>query len=274
MNVVRRVFKCEKCESAYLYVNSSIMVSRRTLSIIRLSFAFVLLLISIQGQIMWLERQYWRYFTQWGLTLSCITLCLMGISPYISSPTAQSEGLLDNASLNVEDSQSSVQHFSLPFPSKGRLSMLIYVLYETSWTIDVLISTVFWLILLPFFFLDNKIMTKFDVEATAWVYIFNISAHALPILFFSIDNIFNLLAFTPHHYWFPFFFTFVYMLMDLILAFTTGESAYPILTYKNGYTPLVIIGFFVFLCLGFALGYFWQHKKIKKLTDDFWQTDE
>ena len=93
------------------------------------------------------------------------------------------------------------------------------------------------------------------------VYVSRLTTHTIPLISIIIDAYFNTIRFTLGHIYFPFLFVILYLIIDLILTFTTGMNAYPMLDYTNYLTALFVISFLILLFLVFIFGLYIHEKK-------------
>eukprot|EP00826_Nyctotherus_ovalis_P030661 TRINITY_DN2447_c0_g2_i2.p1 TRINITY_DN2447_c0_g2~~TRINITY_DN2447_c0_g2_i2.p1 ORF type:complete len:295 (+),score=47.32 TRINITY_DN2447_c0_g2_i2:48-887(+) len=170
-------------------------------------------------------------FTQWGLFITSLTLLSLLIG------------------VNVDSRGTS-----------GRLiHKLAFVLFETAWTSEVVITTVFWAILVVIAF-------KKVYEYNAVVIIFMIESHTLPLAMLAIDFYQNQMVFRKRHGFLVAIIPLLYAGMSILLAVKFGIHAYPILTWKD-YTSLLYGGLVVLLfVLAFVAGYLIGERKHRRRT--------
>ena len=220
------------------YIHSPHKVTERFLLIFR-SISLIINL-TVCGIVMFQigNRNFWRFFTQWGLVLTSITLVFLPFSYISSQPITESKDKCLR---------------------RGRMNYICLILYEMCWTTECLITLVFWCVLLPMLIGDISNWISNGGNAVL-VYITIFGAHLTPIIWLILEAIFSKFRFVPGHIWFSFGFTLLYMIVDIICTFVNGESAYPMLTYKDWLTPLVLIAFLALLIAFFLLG-FWLHER-------------
>ena len=234
-------------------IHSSERIKEKSLFFLRLINLIINIIICTCDMIVVGGGKFWRYFTQWGLVLTILTLILL-IFSYLSSTLSSPNQVIEHPKRRVR-----------------KLNYLGLVLYEMCWATECLITLVFWAVLMPLF--AHHLLNP-QQKYIGLVYIGILGAHITPIIWLILEAVFNQIRFIPGHIWFPFGFTFIYMIVDIIITFADGESAYPILTYRDWLTPIVIIAFLLLLIGFWTLGFYIHEKKYRNYISKYQSMSE
>lgn len=121
-----------------------------------------------------------------------------------------------------------------------RFAPVSHALYELAWTLEFIISIVFWTWVYP-------------QETDAAPLAYNVSVHACMLLFILCDYPLNRLSFRTKWALFPICTLICYSIVNVPITFDIGE-VYPRMNYENGWTYLVICYSFIVCIAAYALG--------------------
>ncbi len=168
-------------------------------------------------------------FTEWGLLMTTVTFVLLLFASHIKT-----EGR-----------------------TKQRVNCLAYVFFEISWTADVVITIVFWSILVV---VDIEQARAYDFEVLA----FTCETHLIPMILLAIEYYNNSVRFTKTHAVFAFTPAFLYTIVSIISSLVYDMPVYPILTWKDYksiiFGPLIMALF----AGGFLSGYLIGERKHRR----------
>ena len=202
------------------------------LTIIRSIFFLLTSTLLICGLIL-MKRDFFRYFTQWGLTFDAL---YFGFGVGIRFAINLSK---------YEDKQYAT------------LRKVYRAAFEVGWTISWLISIVYWLILFPLTINDG-------VRGPILMTIFDYSVHVIPLLGLILDMAYNQMDFMPYHVFYSISLILAFGFEDAIMVLCGKGEAYPdVLTWKDWLTVGSFIGFISISVGTFFTGYKISIKKLR-----------
>ncbi len=141
--------------------------------------------------------------------------------------------------------------------SGQRVCRLAYVFFEIAWTAEVVITIVFWSILVV---VDFEKAQDYDLE----VLIFMCESHLMPITLLSIDFYHNQMRFSKSHAILVAIPPTLYTGVSIFFSLVYDIHAYPILTWKD--YKSIIFGLLIAALFagGFMSGYFLGETKYKR----------
>ena len=167
-----------------------------------------------------MDGQYLYYviaFTQWGLFLTSLSLFFLFIA------------------VNVKGKRKFIHKFA-------------FVLFEIAWTSEVVITVVFWSILVV---IDFREAYKYNAAVIS----FMVESHSLPLIMLSLDFYQSQMEFKKRHGLFVAILPTLYAGVSILLAAEFDIFTYSILTWRD-YTSFLYGILFLFLFIfAFTLGY-------------------
>lgn len=228
---------------------SSYKLSKKKVLILRISM-FVILTLSL-----WVWRPLsgfdilsdYKYLTQWGLYLTWITC---GIACF-QTPYAK---------VQYEELRVSLgQDPSIKYKPLRTWKFFIF-LYPMVFTMEVIITIVFWTALWETF----KEKPEFANSSLAKSRL--IMEHTLPMACLLFDYVFiNALPFVLRHCFLYVPIMYLYILVNLVAAISTGENVYPILNWDAWWGILVGISAPLGFVLIFCIIRWFNQRKLRRL---------
>ena len=126
------------------------------------------------------------------------------------------------------------------------------VLFEITFSIEVLIPIFYWTVLYP----GEKLNDRQFLES--------VCVHAITPGLIYIDLIFNKIKFYKRHWIILALFMSLYGLVNFLVTKTSGKPVYKVLTWEDFSTFLYLLLALVITVLGFGLGYITSELKFKK----------
>eukprot|EP01022_Parablepharisma_sp_SALTPOND_P033776 TRINITY_DN895_c0_g1_i1.p1 TRINITY_DN895_c0_g1~~TRINITY_DN895_c0_g1_i1.p1 ORF type:complete len:248 (+),score=5.68 TRINITY_DN895_c0_g1_i1:473-1216(+) len=152
------------------------------------------------------------------------------------------------------------------YPNPKRTQFLLYkatyVLYETAWTSQVVITIFFWTVLTP---MNPKWLHSGRIHRILMVTM----NHAFAIIIFLADTLINRMEFYLPHILFPGCIALGYTILGITLSYNIGFVAYPVLTWKDWISLVSAFGIIVLFTGSFIGGYY-----IGKLKRELFGRDE
>ena len=187
--------------------------SKRWLLWVRITgFAFCLFLV-ISTFFLGYNDSIMRYFTQWGLFITSFAQIGLLINHYIGHKIG----------ITIIKTLHMTGKLRKPF-------LIVLILFEVSWTSEMLITVVFWI----FLFKDT-------LEARGFEFVHTVLVHVVPFVYVALDMGFNQIRFLKFHVLFPVLLLFVWGIVDIAVTFAIDQSAYPILTWHSYVSALVAL---------------------------------
>jgi len=143
------------------------------------------------------------------------------------------------------------------------LFKITHIMFETAWTIQLLITIFFWGVLMPVN--HGWIYTSPDYRK-----LMTVCEHAFAIIILFADLSINNMKFHIPHLIFPAIIGLCYMIMGICLSWTIGFVAYPILTWKDFLSVGCSIAVMALMVGSFFVGYYsWRLKcRIYGITEN------
>jgi len=167
------------------------------------------------------DREYYYIaFTQWGLFMTSFTFILLLLCSFTKAP--------------------------------GRfcktINCLGFVFFEITWTAEVVVTIVFWSILVV---VDFDKANDYDIEVIAFMG----ETHILPIVFLGLEFTNNRMRFTKGHAVIAAIAPTLYTATSIVLALVFNIHAYSILTWKDYKSAIFGVIIMALFCGGFVSGY-------------------
>ena len=255
MSKIKNLFNIfHNIPSSYKYIHSPCCKYCNSVSLLifRISGMLICLTTIIFGFLTMDALGYIGHFTEWGLTISFIA--------YIFLPLGHL--------LELKGSRQKENHNLMSRETPSKFNLWTQILVETSFATEFVISVAFFCLLLPVYYsYSTEKQDSFGIPMGMLDKIYNGAAHTFPILFLTAEILLNQMTFVQGHYWLSFLLCFFFILMDIILTFAAGRTAYGfVLTYRNYYTVFILLGLLLTLTIGFLIGYYLTHKKTARIS--------
>jgi hypothetical protein len=203
--------------------------SRKPLLWVRLCGLIGLVLVDIQG-ILFIPSAltYVSKFTYWSLNLTLTAYIIFFISTFTATKPTSTPRLIDKCA---------------------------FFAFEIVWTSELVVTVFYWTALVWFS------IPRF--RAHVYLLLSGIESHAFPLFMLAADFRLNSMRFVKGHLYYALIPPLLYSLVTLILAYTNDVEPYPILTWKDWLSLVVVVVLISLLVAAFFVGYWIGERKAR-----------
>ena len=141
---------------------------------------------------------------------------------------------------------------------------LTHVLFEFAFTLGVVVTVVFWAVIIPVLASMSNIEDFIRRKLTWFDYMLNIEIHGVNYLFVFTEFCFNRIEFVWTHYILVLLFGLAYMMLLVTHTLYTHTPVYPLITFDNWISLVFVLLALLSATLSFALGVCLSQRKKKR----------
>ncbi len=213
----------QKLEKRMLLLNEIDIMKFRIFSF------FVLLTVELHSLLLLTPIQYFRHFTEWGLTVSFLTFILLIVKSIVdrAKTKIRQQDLFYKVPKEEEQISSKFDKFCL-------------IVLEIAFSAEVCITILFWGVLVPAGLHQGLYSLQHDLPKFSLAIMpYWGEVHIFPLVLLTIEIAVNKMKFTRVHILFSILLNCIFIPVDIILYFIRGLPSYFIGRWDNLITPIL-----------------------------------